>query len=57
MPKGSFLAKLLLGGSNMMLVELPNGSTWDPIGKSFKLLANGSVDSVAYFYAVATKDA
>lgn len=55
MPDSSFLGKLG-GGANMMCVELPNGSTWNPIGKAFKLLANGLQDSVVYFYTVATKD-
>jgi hypothetical protein len=57
LPKASFLAKLGFGGSNMMLVELPNGSTWNPIGKAFKLIENGQEDSVAYLYTVATQDA
>jgi hypothetical protein len=56
MPRPSLLARLGLGGSNMMVVELPDGSTWNPIGKAFKLLANGLEDSVAYFYSVATRN-
>jgi len=55
MPTDSFLAKFGLGGSNMMVVELPNGSTWNPIGKVFKLLKNGQEDSVAYLYTIATQ--
>jgi len=37
-----------------MVVQLPNGKAWNPIGKAFKQLANGSEDSLEYFYQVAT---
>jgi hypothetical protein len=57
MQKASFLSILGLGDSSIMLVDLPNGSTWNPIGKAFKLLENGQEDSVAYFYHVATQEA
>jgi hypothetical protein len=56
MPKQSLLAKFGLGESNMMVIELPNGNVWNPIGKAFKLLENGEADSVSYFYAVAVKN-
>src|SRR5258707_601806 len=39
--------------NNMMVVELPNGDVWNPIGKTFTLLENGQGDSVAYFYHIA----
>ena len=53
MPKRSLFG---FGGSIMMVVELPKGSVWNPIGKAFKLLKNGIVDSLAYFYTVATNE-
>ena len=37
-------------GFTMMGVTLPDGSFMNPIGKTFKLLKNGSEDSVLYFY-------
>ena len=37
-----------------MVVQLPNGKVWNPIAKAFKQLANGSEDSLEYFYQVAT---
>jgi hypothetical protein len=37
-----------------MVVQLPNGKVWSPITKAFKQLANGSEDSLEYFYQVAT---
>ena len=57
LPKDSFLAKLVRRGENIMVVDLPNGTTCNPIGKAFKFLENGRTDSVAYFYQVFTKDA
>src|SRR5262249_27680954 len=39
---------------SIMLVELANGSTWNPIGKAFKFLANGAGDSTEFFYGVAS---
>lgn len=53
MPGRSALAKL--GGSQTMVVELPNGDVWNPIGRAFKLLQNGEPDSVVSFYRVATQ--
>ncbi len=42
-------------GFSMMGVRMPSGTFWNPIGKTIKLLENGQVDSVAYFYVVATE--
>ena len=47
--------KTLKESLDMIVVELPNGSVWNPIGKAFKLLENGEGDSVEYFYHVAVK--
>ena len=55
MPVDSNLPDFLKDQNNMMFVELPNGTSWNPIGKTFKLLEDGGGDSVAYFYHVATK--
>jgi hypothetical protein len=55
MPEQGFWSRLGLGSSSMMVVEMPNGVIWNPIGKAFKLLENGAVDSVSYFYDVAAK--
>lgn len=55
LPKQSLIAKFLRGDENMMVVELPNGTVCNPIGKTFKLLSDGSTESVAYFYQVFTK--
>lgn len=49
MPKRSLFG---FGGSNMMLVEMPNGVVCNPIGKALKFLENGASESVAYFYQV-----
>ena len=57
MPERGFLARLGLGNSNMMVVQMPNGIVWNPIGKAFKLLENGKEDSVSYFYDVAASKA
>jgi hypothetical protein len=46
------LAKL---GFKMIGVQTPQGAFLNPIGEVIKLLENGSEDSVAYFYAVASK--
>lgn len=35
-----------------MVVRLGNGRTCNPIGKTFKRLKNGDIDSLAYFYHV-----
>jgi hypothetical protein len=35
----------LWGDSNMMFVELPDGSQWNAIGKAFKLLQGGNAAS------------
>ena len=56
-PERSFLSRLGLGDSNMMVVGMPNGIVWNPIGKTFKLLENGKEDSVSYFYDVAVTKA
>lgn len=40
-----------LGGS-LIVVDLGAGKFCDPIGKVFKRLANGDVDSLPYFYRV-----
>jgi hypothetical protein len=37
-----------------MLVELPGGEVCNPIGKAFKRVENGTVDSLRYFYQVFT---
>lgn len=57
MPERGFWARLGLGNSNMMVVQMPNGIVWNPIGKAFKLLENGKEDSVSYFYDVAVSKA
>ena len=56
MPADADLPDFLKEDNNMMVVQLPSGAVWNPIGKAFKLLENGQPDSVAYFYHVATKD-
>jgi len=53
MPEQGFLSRLVFGNSNMMVVQMPNGIVWNPIGKAFKLLENGKEESVSYFYDVA----
>jgi hypothetical protein len=40
---------------HVMVVEFSNGDIWNPIGKAFKLLENGEVDSLAYSYHVALR--
>ena len=45
-----------LKDANMMVIEMPNGDVWNPIGKTFKLLENGKVDSVVYFHYIAVKE-
>jgi hypothetical protein len=57
MPEQGFLARLGIGNSSMMAVQMPNGIVWNPIGKTFKLLENGKEDSVSYFYDVAVSKA
>src|SRR5262249_32059886 len=47
------LPDFLKEDNTMMVVEMPDGVVWNPIGKAFKLLENGEADSVAYFYQVA----
>ena len=42
---------------DMLVLETPNQATWNPIGKAFKLLANGMEDSLAFFYGVVTAKA
>ena len=42
-----FVVKLFF---KVMGVTLSDGSFMNPIGKTFKLLNNGSEDSVLYFY-------
>ena len=39
-----------------MVVQLPSDKVWNPIAKAFKQLANGSEDSLEYFFQVATDD-
>jgi hypothetical protein len=38
-------------GSRWPLVDLPSGRLLNPIGKAFKRLENGEVDSIPYFYS------
>lgn len=57
MPAQSIWSKLGFGNTNMMIVETPNGTVWNPIGKAFKLLENGKADSVSYFYEVVKQKA
>ncbi|EEF60143.1 hypothetical protein [Pedosphaera parvula] len=57
MPEQSIWSKLGFGNTKIMVIETPNGNVWNPIGKAFKLLENGKVDSVSYFYAVVSKKA
>ncbi len=38
-----------------IVVELPHGIVCDPIGKAFKRLRNGAVDSLLHFYKVFTE--
>ncbi len=56
MPADIDLPDFLKEDNNMMVVQLPSGAVWNPIGKTLKLLENGQPDSVSYFYHVATKD-
>jgi hypothetical protein len=53
-PKQSFFSKMGFVDTAMMVVEMPNGAIWNPIGKVFKLLESGPTESVAYLYRVAT---
>jgi hypothetical protein len=53
MPAETALPPELKDQNNIMVVELPDGRVWNPIGKTFKLLENGTVDSVANFYRAA----
>jgi hypothetical protein len=53
MPQQSIWSRLGFGETNLMVVEMPSGNVWNPIGKAFKLLENGKVDSVSYFYDLA----
>ena len=53
MPQQSFWSRLGFGETNMMMVEMLNGNVWNPIGKAFKTLENGKVESLSYFYEVA----
>jgi hypothetical protein len=46
--------KLVRMGFRFMGVQTSSGAFWDPIGKTIKLLANGNVDSVEYFYTTIT---
>ena len=55
-PADTTLPDHLKEDNNMMVVELPDGVVWNPIGKAFKMLENGETDSLSYFYFVATKD-
>lgn len=57
MPEQSIWSRLGFAKTNMMIVETPNGSVWNPIGKAFKMLENGQEDSVSYFYDVVAKKA
>lgn len=38
-----------------MVVKMPDGRVWNPIGKAFKQLENGEADCFEYLYAVASK--
>jgi hypothetical protein len=49
-PTRTALSRILRGRESMMVVELPDGTVCNPIGKAFKLLENGKTESVAYFY-------
>ena len=40
---------------NNLLIELPDGSVINPIGKVFKRFANGEIDNLEYFYSVCIK--
>ena len=40
-------------GFSLLGVRTKSGAFWNPIGKVFKLLANGKEDSVEYMYSVA----
>jgi hypothetical protein len=42
----------LTENSNLMVIEFPNGTVCNPIGKAFKLLEFGELESLAYFYHV-----
>jgi hypothetical protein len=44
-----------LGGH--FIVKLPNGNHANPIGKAFKRVDNGPVDSIVYFHQVMTAPA
>ena len=57
MPDQGFLSRLGFGRSNMMVVQMPNGVVWNPIGKAFKRLEHGEGDSVSYLYDVAVSQA
>src|SRR5262249_44277577 len=37
-------------GQWMIVIELPDGSVCNPIGKVFNRVENGSVDALSYFY-------
>ncbi len=53
LPQQSIWSRLGFGETNMMVVEMPSGNIWNPIGKTFKLLENGQADSVSYLYDLA----
>jgi hypothetical protein len=53
MPDQGFWSRLGFGKPNMMVVQMPNGIIWNPIGKAFKLLENGKEESFVYFYGLA----
>jgi hypothetical protein len=55
MPADTAMPEQLKAHCNLMVVVWPDGSIWNPIGKTFKLLENGMCDSAAYWYRVTTK--
>ncbi len=56
LPKQTAFARILRRGeNNTMVVELPDGTVCNPIGKAFKFLEDGKTESVAYFYQVFAK--
>lgn len=54
MPADTALPAGTFDANSMMVVELPSGTVWNPLGKTFKLLENGLEDSLVYFYQIAT---
>jgi hypothetical protein len=54
LPTEADLPEGLKDGNDLMVVVLPNGNVWNPIGKAFKVLELGEAESLANSYHIAT---